>query len=91
MFLLFLRRVIVLSIHIRLDQYAVCSSPLMCETRNANRSTRDDEEEGSSRPRPRRRVRPRGAGPRGRGRGEDGQNWVLERSEKSSSPQDQEA
>jgi cold shock CspA family protein len=69
----------------------ILQGPLMCETRNANRSTRDDEGEGSSRPRPRRRVRPRGAGPRGRGRGEDGQNWVLERSGKSSSPEDQEA
>lgn len=69
----------------------ILQGPLMCETRNANRSTRDDEEEGSSRPRPRRRVRPRGAGPRGRGRGEDGQNWVLERSGKSSSPGDEEA
>lgn len=69
----------------------ILQGPLMCETRNANRSTRDDEGEGSSRPHSRRHVRPRGAGPRGRGRGEDGQNWVLERSGKSSPPGDEEA
>ena len=62
----------------------VLEGPLMCETRNANRSARDEDGDGSSRPRPRRRVRPRGSGPRGSGRKEDGQNWVLERSSKSS-------
>ena len=62
----------------------VLEGPLMCETRNANRSARDEEVESGSRSHPRRRVRPRGAGPRGAGRKEDGQNWVLERSGKSS-------
>ena len=54
---------------------------LMCETRNANRNSRSEEdggEEDSDR-RPRRstnrRVRPRGSGPRG-GNGEE---WVLTR------------
>ena len=58
---------------------------LMCETRNANRSSRDDgeeaEEEDSQRRRPRRqnrRVRPRGSGPRGSGEWESDE-WVLTR------------
>lgn len=58
---------------------------LMCETRNANRSSRDDgeeaEEEDTQRRRPRRqnrRVRPRGSGPRGSGEGESDE-WVLTR------------
>ncbi len=74
----------------------VLEGPLMCETRNANRSARDEEGESGSHSRPRRRVRPRGAGPRsaghrGAGRNEDGQNWVLERSGKSSDGADEEA
>lgn len=57
---------------------------LMCETRNANRSSRteegDTEEDSTSRRRPRRqqgnrRVRPRGTGPRG----SDSDEWVLTR------------
>ena len=56
---------------------------LMCETRNANRSSRDEEGEGESdevsRRRPKRqtnrRVRPRGSGPRPEGSDE----WVLTR------------
>ena len=59
----------------------------MCETRNANRSTRnedgdeDGEEEATPRRRPRRQnnrrtVRPRGSGPR-EGGGND--EWVLTR------------
>lgn len=58
---------------------------LMCETRNANRSSREDgeeaEEEDSQRRRPRRqnrRVRPRGSGPRGSGEG-GSDEWVLTR------------
>ena len=58
---------------------------LMCETRNANRNSRDDgeeaEEEDSQRRRPRRqnrRVRPRGSGPRGSGEG-GSDEWVLTR------------
>ena len=63
----------------------VLEGPLMCETRNANRSARDEEGEEGSRPRPRRRrVRPRGSGPRSGSRREDGQNWVLERGSKQS-------
>ena len=63
----------------------VLEGPLMCETRNANRSARDEEGEEGSRPRPRRRrVRPRGSGPRTGSRREDGQNWVLERGSKQS-------
>ena len=69
----------------------VLEGPLMCETRNANRSAREEDGEGGPRQRPRRRVRPRGVGPRGRGRPEEGQNWVLERSGKSSPPGDEEA
>ena len=72
----------------------VLEGPLMCETRNANRSARD--EEGESGSRPRRHVRPRGSGPRSAGhrgarRNEDGQNWVLERSGKTSDNADEEA
>ena len=55
----------------------------MCETRNANRSSREEEGEGNP-PRRRRRVRPRGSGPRSNRR-EDGQNWVLERNSKPES------
>lgn len=58
---------------------------LMCETRNANRSSREDGEEAedddSQRRRPRRqnrRVRPRGSGPRGSGEG-GSDEWVLTR------------
>ena len=71
----------------------VLDGPLMCETRNANRSSRDEEGESGPRARPRRRVRPRGAGPRGAPRGsnhnEEGQNWVLERSNRSSNPDEE--
>tara|TARA_B100001121_G_C18361947_1_gene467511 strand:+ start:79 stop:546 length:468 start_codon:yes stop_codon:yes gene_type:complete len=58
----------------------VLEGPLMCETRNANRSARD--EEGDAPPRRRRRVRPRGSGPRNSRDDEQGQNWVLERGSK---------
>lgn len=60
---------------------------LMCETRNANRSSREDGEEGeeedSQRRRPdrrrqNRRVRPRGSGPRVSGEG-GSDEWVLTR------------
>tara|TARA_B100000902_G_C27312335_1_gene919144 strand:- start:809 stop:1324 length:516 start_codon:yes stop_codon:yes gene_type:complete len=60
---------------------------LMCETRNANRSSREDgeeaEEEDSQRRRPdrrrqNRRVRPRGSGPRVSGEG-GSDEWVLTR------------
>ena len=61
----------------------VLEGPLMCETRNANRSSRDEEGEDNP-PRRRRRVRPRGSGPRSN-RKEDGQNWVLERNSKPES------
>ena len=37
---------------------------LMCETRNANRQSRENEEDVGSTRKPRRRVRPRGTGPR---------------------------
>ena len=59
----------------------------MCETRNANRSSREDgeeaEEEDSQRRRPdrrrqNRRVRPRGSGPRVSGEG-GSDEWVLTR------------
>ena len=65
----------------------VLEGPLMCETRNANRSARDEEGEDGGEPR-RRRVRPRGAGPRSNRR--EGQNWVLERNHKQE-PEDYEA
>ena len=69
------------------DVKGVLSGWLMCETRNANRSTRnedgdeDGEEEATPRRRPRRQnnrrtVRPRGSGPR-EGGGND--EWVLTR------------
>ena len=60
---------------------------LMCETRNANRSSREDgdeaEEEDSQRRRPdrrrqNRRVRPRGSGPRVSGEG-GSDEWILTR------------
>ena len=71
------------------DVKGVLSGWLMCETRNANRSSRNDEgdedgdEEAPRRSRPRRQnnrrtVRPRGSGPReGGGGGND--EWVLTR------------
>ena len=57
---------------------------LMCETRNANRSSRDEEGEGETDETPRRRprrqanrkVRPRGSGPRS---SEGNDEWVLTR------------
>ena len=68
---------------------------LMCETRNANRSSRDDgeeaEEEDSQRRRPRRqnrRVRPRGSGPRGSGEG-GSDEWVLTRRSRGNSRRNQ--
>ena len=56
----------------------VLEGPLMCETRNANRNSKDDSDEsGSNR---RRRVRPRGGGPRDNNdSGEGGDSWVLDR------------
>lgn len=68
------------------DVRGVYSGWLMCETRNANRSSRNEEgdgdEESASRRRPRRqqgnrKVRPRGSGPRS-GSGETDE-WVLTR------------
>tara|TARA_B100001540_G_scaffold20031_1_gene16593 strand:+ start:115 stop:627 length:513 start_codon:yes stop_codon:yes gene_type:complete len=68
------------------DVKGVLSGWLMCETRNANRSSRtedgEEDEDESSRRRPRRQnnnrrtVRPRGSGPR-EGGGND--EWVLTR------------
>jgi cold shock CspA family protein len=68
----------------------VLEGPLMCETRNANRSTRDEEsgESLNGGARHRRHVRPRGAGPRSNRR--EDQNWVLERNNKQE-PEDSEA
>ena len=77
----------------------VLEGPLMCETRNENRSAREGEDDGQSRE-PRRgehrgqsrgqsrgqnnrNVRPRGGGPRSYNKPNDGQSWVLERSNKS--------
>jgi len=73
----------------------VLEGPLMCETRNENRSAREGENGGQSRE-PRRgdhrgdhrgqrgqnnrNVRPRGGGPRSYNKPNDGQSWVLERS-----------
>jgi len=70
------------------DVKGVLSGWLMCETRNANRSTRNDEgeeedDDSAPRRRPRRQnnnrrtVRPRGSGPRTEGGGND--EWVLTR------------
>ena len=70
------------------DVKGVLSGWLMCETRNANRSSRSEEgdedgdEEAPRRSRPRRQnnrrpVRPRGSGPREGGGGND--EWVLTR------------
>ena len=67
------------------DVRGVLSGWLMCETRNANRSSRDeggeeDSEDTMTRRRPRRqanrKVRPRGTGPRGEGGNDE---WVLTR------------
>ena len=63
----------------------VLEGPLMCETRNENRSARDGEGDDQSNAQPRRRhnnrnVRPRGSGPRSYNKPNDGQSWVLERS-----------
>jgi|TARA_B110000858_G_C17509658_1_gene339786 cold shock CspA family protein len=71
----------------------VLEGPLMCETRNENRSAREGEDDGQSRE-PRRgqsrgrgqnnrNVRPRGGGPRSYNKPNDGQSWVLERSNNS--------
>ena len=67
------------------DVKGVLSGWLMCETRNANRSSRDEEGEGETDEAPRRRprrqqsnrkVRPRGSGPRST---EGNDEWVLTR------------
>jgi len=66
------------------DVRGVLSGWLMCETRNANRSSRDEggdeESEDAPRRRPRRqanrKVRPRGSGPRS---SEGNDEWVLTR------------
>ena len=56
----------------------VLDGPLMCETRNANRNTKDPEG-GAPAPR-RRRVRPRGGGPRSQNDSDSGNDsWVLDR------------
>jgi len=63
----------------------VCDGLLMCETRNANRQQRDEEDGDSGDRVPRRRVRPRGSGPRGRSSKSKGDgSWNL----KSSGPSD---
>jgi len=67
------------------DVRGVLGGWLMCETRNANRSSRDEageeEEDDAPRRRPKRqssrRVRPRGSGPRSSG--VDSDEWVLTR------------
>lgn len=78
------------------DVRGVLSGWLMCETRNANRSSRseegDEEEESTSRRRPRRqqgnrKVRPRGAGPRGA----EGDEWVLTRRQRPNNRRGQNA
>jgi len=72
------------------DVKGVLSGWLMCETRNANRSSRSEEgdedgdEEAPRRSRPRRQnnrrtVRPRGSGPREGGGGGGNDEWVLTR------------
>lgn len=72
----------------------VLEGPLMCETRNENRSTRegDDGQSGESRGESRRgqrrgqynrNVRPRGGGPRSYNKPNDGQSWVLDESNNS--------
>tara|TARA_B110000261_G_C13094873_1_gene361386 strand:+ start:2759 stop:3304 length:546 start_codon:yes stop_codon:yes gene_type:complete len=84
----------------------VLEGPLMCETRNENRSAREGEDGGQSREshrgehgghggqgrgqsrgqgrgRNNRNVRPRGGGPRSYNKPNDGQSWVLERSNNS--------
>ena len=66
------------------DVRGVYSGWLMCETRNANRSSRSEDGEGEEESAPRRRprrqanrkVRPRGSGPRG---GSENDEWVLTR------------
>jgi cold shock CspA family protein len=70
------------------DVKGVLSGWLMCETRNANRTSRtedgEEDEDESSRRRPRRQnnnrrtVRPRGSGPREGGSGGNDE-WVLTR------------
>jgi len=58
----------------------VLHGPLMCETRNSNRTTREQEGNGDGNNNSRRRrVRPRGGGPRDNKNSEDGQSWVLDR------------
>ena len=73
------------------DVKGVLDGCLMCETRNASRSSREDGEEGgedddsSQRRRPRRqnrRVRPRGSGPRSSGDATGSDEWVLTRRSK---------
>lgn len=73
----------------------VLEGPLMCETRNENRSTREGDDDGQSRESHRgshrgprrgqnnRNVRPRGGGPRSYNKPNDGQSWVLEGSNNS--------
>lgn len=67
------------------DVRGVLGGWLMCETRNANRSSRDEEGEGETDEAPRRRprrqqsnrkVRPRGSGPRSQ---DPNDEWVLTR------------
>lgn len=66
------------------DVRGVLGGWLMCETRNANRSSRDEEGDGETDDAPRRRprrqanrkVRPRGSGPRSQGENDE---WVLTR------------
>ena len=78
------------------DVRGVLGGWLMCETRNANRSSRSedgegDEEESAPRRRPRRqanrKVRPRGSGPRGG----DSDEWVLTRRSRPSKNRNQNA
>jgi len=72
----------------------VLEGPLMCETRNENRSTREGEDgqsreshreshRGPRRGQNNRNVRPRGGGPRSYNKPNDGQSWVLDGSNNS--------
>ena len=55
---------------------------LMCETRNANRQNRENEDDDGSTRKPRRRVRPRGSGPRGNNGPRD-TSWNLKQNNSS--------
>ena len=69
----------------------VLGGPLMCETRNANRATRETQGDGEKRRPQRRRVRPRGGGPRDAQNSESSkdQDWVLDRSASTNASTDE--